>query len=210
MTRKDGDDGYAPRTTKDARVRSFDDADDEELMAAAAAGDRAAFDALSRRHLRRSIALAYRVVRNANDAEEVVQDAFLQIWTHADRWRADGTRFSTWLYRIVVNRAIDYRRRRTFAPIETVGEMEDPDGGIEERLADREAGAVVAAAIAELPERQRAALSLCYYQEMSCSEASQVLQVSVSAMESLLVRARRTLRARLAPLLPPTRQKDGP
>lgn len=184
----------------------FDDIDDETLMAETAAGDRRAFDALTRRHLRHSLALSQRIVGNASDAEEVVQDAFLQIWTHAGRWRGDGTRFTTWLYRIVVNRSIDYRRRRSFLPLDDAVETPDPAADAEGLIADRQMGAVVDAAIAALPERQRAALSLCYYQEMSCKEASEVLQVSVSAMESLLVRARRLIRAQLNPLI---RQKDG-
>ncbi|WP_188262038.1 RNA polymerase sigma factor [Azospirillum tabaci] len=184
----------------------IDEDDDESLMAETAAGNRTAFDRLTRRHLRRSLALAHRVVGNASDAEEVVQDAFLQIWTHADRWRGDGTRFSTWLYRIVVNRAIDYRRRKSFQSLDDAVEMADPAVGADGLLAERQLSAAVDAAIAALPERQRAALSLCYYQEMSCAEASEVLHVSVSAMESLLVRARRMVRTRLNSLI---RQKDG-
>jgi RNA polymerase sigma-70 factor, ECF subfamily len=179
---------------------------DEALMADAAAGDSKAFGILTRRHLRRSIALAQRVSGNASDAEEIVQDAFLQIWANADRWRGDGTRFTTWLYRIVVNRAIDYRRRRTFAPLDAADEVVDPAWSAETLVDGRKIGAEVDAAIAALPERQRAALSLCYHEEMTCAEASEVLQVSVSAMESLLVRARRVVRARLQPLI---RQKDG-
>lgn len=175
-------------------------------MADAAAGDSKAFGILTRRHLRRSIALAQRVSGNASDAEEIVQDAFLQIWANADRWRGDGTRFTTWLYRIVVNRAIDYRRRRTFAPLDAADEVVDPAWSAETLVDGRKIGAEVDAAIAALPERQRAALSLCYHEEMTCAEASEVLQVSVSAMESLLVRARRVVRARLQPLI---RQKDG-
>lgn len=83
-----------------------------------------------------------------------------------------------------------------------------PDGGIdaETAVSDRQIAAVVDQAIESLPDRQRAALSLCYYEEMSCAEASEVMQVSVSAMESLLVRARRVVRSRLQPLI---RQKDG-
>lgn len=184
----------------------FDEADDEILMAEVAAGDRSAFDVLARRHLRRSLAVAQRVVGNASDAEEVVQDAFVQIWANADCWRGDGARFSTWLYRIVVNRAIDYRRRRRFQPLEAAGEVPDPAAGTEALIQERQLGAVVDAAIAALPERQKAALSLCYYEGMSCAEASEVMQVSVSAMESLLVRARRVVRAKLSSLL---RQKDG-
>ncbi|WP_029009305.1 RNA polymerase sigma factor [Azospirillum halopraeferens] len=187
-------------------MKGFDEADDETLMAGTAAGDRASYDALVRRHLRRSLALARRIVASDADAEEVVQDAFLRIWTHADRWRGDGTRFTTWLYRIVVNRAIDQRRRRNFRPLEEAAEVPDPAAAADTAIAAREMAAAVDAAIAALPERQRAALSLCYYQGMSCAQASEVLQVSIPAMESLLVRARRMVRSRLHFM---NRQKDG-
>ncbi len=147
-------------------------------MANAAVGDRKAFGTLTRRHLRRSIALAQRVVGNAADAEEVAQDAFLQIWANADRWRGDGTRFTTWLYRIVVNRAIDYKRRRSFAPLDDAGEIADPAWSAETVIDGIRIGAAPDAAIAALHERQRAALSLCYHEEMTCAEASEILQMS--------------------------------
>lgn len=180
----------------------LDDLDDEALMAEVAAGSRPAFDALTRRHVPRSLRLAQRIV-SAHDAEEVVQDALVQVWEHAGRWRGDGARFTTWLYRIVVNRSLDYRRRRTFAPIEAAADVPSPLPGAQAIVEERQLAAWVDRAIAGLPERQRAALGLCYYEDMSCAEAARVLQVSVSAMESLLVRARRLIRARLQPLIGP-------
>lgn len=162
-----------------------------------AAGRRAAFDVLCARHLKRSLRLAHRVQPRWQDAEEIVQDAFLQVWERADQWRPDGAKFTTWLYRIVVNRAVDYRRKRSFAPLEDAGERESPDPGAETAVEERQLAAHVDAVLADLPERQRAALGLCYYEDMTCAEAAEAMEVSVSAMESLLVRARRTARARL-------------
>jgi RNA polymerase sigma-70 factor (ECF subfamily) len=177
---------------------------DEALMAEVAAGDRAAFATLSRRHLKRSLALAQRIVGNAQDAEEIVQDAFLGVWRHADGWRGGEASFATWLYRIVVNRSLDYRRRRGFAPLDEAGDLPTPAPDAYAAVAERQLAASVDTAISALPDRQRAALSLCYYQEMTCAEAAEVMQVSVSAMESLLVRARRLLRAKLQPLIGPS------
>jgi RNA polymerase sigma-70 factor (ECF subfamily) len=179
-----------------------DDRGDEALMAdIAAEGSRAAFAVLVNRHLRKSVALARRVVGSASDAEEVVQDAFLQVWNHADDWRGNGTRFTTWLYRIVVNRALDYRRRRGFASLDEAGEVADPEPDAHARAEGRQLAGRIEDALAELPDRQRAALSLCYHEELSCAEAARVMQISVSAMESLLVRARRALRLRLGDLV---------
>lgn len=170
-------------------------------MADVAAGDRAAFTQLTRRHLRRSLALAQRVAGNAQDAEEIVQDAFLGVWRHAESWRGGEASFATWLYRIVVNRCLDYRRRRGFAPLEEADDLPAPAPDAYAVVVERQLEASVDAAIAALPDRQRTALSLCYYQELTCAEAAQVMDVSVSAMESLLVRARRLLRAKLQPLI---------
>lgn len=195
-----GDGGHLRAADREGADGVLGDFSDEDLMAEVAAGSRAAFAVLTRRHLRRGLRVAGRIV-GPHDAEEVVQDAFVQVWEHAGRWRGDGARFTTWLYRIVVNRSLDYKRRRTFTPIEAAAEVPADGPGAEELAEEKQLASCVDAAIADLPERQRAALSLCYYEGLSCAEAAGVLRVSVSAMESLLVRARRLVRARLMPLI---------
>lgn len=167
-------------------------------MAEVAAANRVAFAVLARRHLKSSLALARRIIGNGHDAEEIVQDCFLQVWRHAPSWRGDGARFTTWLYRVVVNRSISYGRKRRFAPLDEALEVPSPQPDAYAETAARQMAARADTAIAALPERQRAALSLCYYQGLTCAEAAEVLQVSVSAMESLLVRARRVLRSQLS------------
>jgi RNA polymerase sigma-70 factor, ECF subfamily len=186
-----------------SRDRQPDDTDvmrdlsDEGLMANIAEGDRGAFQHLVERHLDRAVRLAQRIVGNRSDAEEVAQEAFLRVWTTAPRWRLDGALFRTWFSRVLVNLCIDRKRRPTMAPLEAAGDPPDPAMGAEQRLYQSQEAAAVAAAVAELPERQRAALALCYWQEMSNAEAAEVLSLSVGAVESLLVRARRTLRVTL-------------
>jgi RNA polymerase sigma-70 factor, ECF subfamily len=174
---------------------------DEELMVEVAAGNRGAFEQLAKRHLRKSIGLARRIVSNGDDAEEIVQDAFMQIWAHADRWRRNEARFSTWLYRIVLNRCFDYRRRRTFSPIEDAADVPTALPDALTTFGDKELKMHVETAIQGLSDRQRAALSLVYFEEMSCGEAAKALDLSESATESLLVRARRALRERLLPVI---------
>jgi RNA polymerase sigma-70 factor (ECF subfamily) len=136
------------------------------------------------------------------DGEEIAQEAFARVWSHAGRWRPIGgggnARFTTWLYRIVVNLAIDRKRRPAF------GAMEDADEPIDETdngfagIHKRQVADAVAAAVKLLPERQRVALALCFFEEMSNIEAGAVMGLSVGAIESLLVRARRALRQKLA------------
>jgi RNA polymerase sigma-70 factor (ECF subfamily) len=178
--------------------------DDASLMAAIARGDQGALTAFAHRHAARCIAVAQRIVGNGADAEEIVQDALLRVWQRAGEWRRTDARVTTWLYRIVVNLAIDSARknRRRFVPIEEAGDPADPAPTPQMIAEERQLGALMAAAIAALPERQRVALTLCCCDELDCAEAAAVMQISVSAMESLLVRGRRTLRWQLGALDP--------
>ena len=170
-------------------------------MMAIAAGDRLAFSRLVERHLARTIGLATRLMASRADGEEVAQEAFSRVWTHAARWRPIGgggnARFTTWLYRIVVNLAIDRKRRPGFAPIEDADEpVDEADDGFAQ-IHRRQVADAVSAAIGRLPERQRAALALCFFEGMSNIEAGKIMSLSVGAVESLLVRARRALRDEL-------------
>ena len=179
--------------------RDDDAASDEVLMVRIVAGDQAAFHSLARRHVARCLAVAQRIVGNPSDAEEVVQDAMLRVWLHAPAWRAGSARVTTWIYRIVVNLALDGLRknRSRVISIDEAGDPVDPAPDAQMLAEGRQLEAFVARAIAELPARQRAALTLCYFEAMDCADAAQIMGISVSAMESLLVRGRRTLRMRL-------------
>jgi RNA polymerase sigma-70 factor (ECF subfamily) len=170
---------------------------DEVLMLRVGQGDQPAFQVLMHRHLHRALALARRMSASASDAEEIAQEAFLRVWTSAPRWRAEGAAFRTWLYRIVVNLCLDRGRRKPFAPLEDAGDPSDPAPDALAQLEQQETVRRVAAAVEALPDRQRAALVLSYYEGLSNAEAAAVLGVSVSGLEALLVRARRGLRGRL-------------
>ena len=179
------------------------DATDEDLMIRVGSGDRGAFGLLVRRHLERTIGLAQRITGSRADAEEIAQDAFLRVWTKAPSWHsADGNagsaRFTTWLYRVIVNLCIDRKRRPTHAPLDPDYDPPDPAGSALDGLVKAQLSGRVAAAVATLPERQRAALALCFYEGLSNREAADVLSLTPGAVESLLVRARRTLRVALA------------
>jgi RNA polymerase sigma-70 factor (ECF subfamily) len=173
------------------------DASDEELVALIGGGDRRAYHILVERHGRRVLGLARRMTRNLAEAEDVAQDAFLRVWQKAGEWQPRGARFTTWLYRVVVNLCLDRRRKPAMAPIEAAGDPVDARPDAEQVLAASERERHVAAALQALPERQRAALVLSYYEGLSNAEAAGALELSVSALESLLVRARRALRQEL-------------
>jgi len=174
--------------------------DDEALMRRVAAGDHPAFQALARRHFHRTLLLAERMMGRRVDAEEIAQETFLRIWQHAGRWRPSLGKLNTWLYRVTVNLCLDRLRRPRDLHLDLMEDAEDPGVDTERQVAAQEMSRRVAAAVAELPGRQRAALVLCYHQELTNAEAAEVLAISVWALEALLVRARRTLRSKLKTL----------
>ena len=173
---------------------------DGELVARAGRGDRAAAQALMARHLPKMLTLARRMLGERGDAEDAVQDAFLRLWTHAARWEPGKAKFETWLYRVTLNQCYDRLRRKASAALDEAVEVPDPAPGPETVLDDADIAAEVARAIAGLPERQRAAIALCHYQDCGNIEAAEILNISVEALESLLARGRRALRARLGHL----------
>ena len=182
------------------------DGSDDELMRRAGRGDRAAYTRLVERHLPRAVALATRIAGSRGDAEEIVQEAFLRTWLKAPNWRdkrePGGARFTTWFTRVVVNLCIDRRRKPVMSPLDLAAELPSTEIAGFEAVAQDETRNRVLTALAALPERQCAALTLCHWDGMSNIEASEVLGISVGALESLLVRARRTLRDALADLAP--------
>jgi RNA polymerase sigma-70 factor (ECF subfamily) len=175
-------------------------ATDCDLMLRVMARDREAFAILAERHTAIALALAQRIVRNAADAEDVVQESLTRLWVFADRWNPQAARFSSWFYRIVTNQAISRLRRKAPEPIDGIVEPSDMAPGPYERLAGREIGQAIGKAIARLPVRQQVAIALCYDQGLSCAEAAEAMNVSVGTMESLLFRARRSLRQWLGSL----------
>lgn len=181
---------------------------DGELVVRVAAGEAAAARALMARHLPKILNLARRMLGDAVEAEDVAQDAFMRVWTHAPRWRPGRAKFETWLHRVALNLCYDRLRRRPTKAIEDVPEFADRAPGPAARLFETQLATVVNEALKRLPDRQREALVLCHYQGLTNIDAAQVMEVSVEALESLLSRARRTLKTMLEPLRKDVFQKS--
>lgn len=168
---------------------------DEELVRRIGAGDPAAVQAMVARKLPRILALAARMLGDAAEAEDVAQETFMRIWRHASGWRQGHARFDTWIHRVALNLCHDRLRRRREWTMDELPEVADeaplPDAlpGDEERR--------VWQALQRIAPRQREAIVLVYYQELSNIEAASAMQVSVDALESLLARGRRALHAML-------------
>jgi RNA polymerase sigma-70 factor (ECF subfamily) len=182
---------------KRGRAR-LDEASDDELVARVAQGDEAACRLLMDRHLARMISLARRMLGNQADAEEVAQEVFLRVWTHASRWEPGRAQFRTWLHRVATNLCLDRLRRHTTDDIDSIPEPESEEPGPDVLLEQQDLAKRVDAALQALPARQRAAVTLTHFQGLTNIEAAETLEISVEAVESLLGRARRQLRDALA------------
>lgn len=170
-----------------------------QRFARIADGDVRAFGELVAEQTPRLTRLAARLLGNQADAEEVVQEALLKVWTKAALWDPSRGQPETWIYTICTNLCLDrLRRPKPTVPWAEDFDPPDPspmaDAGLEIQARDRQ----IAAAIAALPDRQRAAVVLTYQEGLSNAAVAEHLGVSVSALEALLVRARRTLRTNLS------------
>ncbi len=175
---------------------------DSEIVRQIQSGAAAAFDELMRRYKRPVVNFIFRMLGNAQDADDVAQDVFVRMYQNLDAYRAE-TKFSTWLFALARNAAIDrirWRSRHRTESIESVPEIVASSGTAEEVNA-REMGDQIAVAIAKLPEDQRTAIVLSEYHGMSYAEIAGVMRCSEKSVESRLYRARQTLRMSLQHLL---------
>jgi RNA polymerase sigma-70 factor (ECF subfamily) len=182
-----------------------EDAEDIRLMGLASEGDTAAFGQLVERHQRLIIGTVGRMLGTHSDAEDIAQQVFVRVWKNAKRYEPRA-KFTTWLLKITRNLVFNELRRRSRhpqVPLQSESDEEErplrdehavaPDAS----LLEQELQQAVDAAIAELPETQRMAVILRRYEELSYEEIAEALDQSVSAVKSLLFRARTELRESL-------------
>lgn len=178
------------------------------LLAAYAEGDMAAARALAEALGPRLLATATRVLGDAAEAEDVVQETMLRLWRKASSWQearagAAQARVSTWVTRVALNLATDrLRRRRGVAWEDAFAGGEEPESGDHGREAEMHARARATAlrqALARLPRRQAQAIALRHFDELSNPEIAEIMNTGIEAVESLLARGRRGLARELAP-----------
>jgi RNA polymerase sigma factor (sigma-70 family) len=171
---------------------------DAELVARVGTQDPVAVRTLVARKLPRLLALATRMLGDRMEAEDVAQEAFVRIWKQAPSWREGEARFDTWLHRVALNLCYDRLRGQREEPLAEMPDQADPAASPDVQFENRTRDERIRVALTALPARQREALVLNYYQELSNIEAAALMGITVDALESLLARARRNLRAQLA------------
>ena len=175
------------------------DASEREQYRTAIHGDREAFEMIIRTHSRTLFAIAYGILQNREEAEDVVQDALVKAWK--TRWRVrDPENFPAWLATIARHRAHDiFRRRRTVPLSTTIDEVIEPSATAEP--SDSELDQQLRSALAALPELHRAALTLRYFEEMDYRSIENTLGLSNGALRGILGRALASMRKQLRPAL---------
>ena len=173
---------------------------DDTLMEWIATGDNAACRLLMDRHLGPVLAFCQRVLGSRSDAEDVAQEVFVRAWSKAGDWRPGAARLTTWLHTVALNLCRDRLRRQRPAALDDQPDPPDPGLSPEDRAVGQEIGVQIDRVLSALPDRQREAIVLSHFQALDNPTVAKVLDLSVPAVESLLARARRTLRHRLQPL----------
>src|SRR5580693_4245698 len=185
---------------------------DVQLMLDVKAGDEASFDFLLQKYRSPLVNFLYRMVRDQATAEDLAQEVFLRVYRARHKYNPSA-KFTTWLFRIATNLALNAIRDRRYqklefsldAPVDeeesAPRELPTREMRIDEHMIERDRAEFIQRAIASLPEKQRVAVLLHKYEEMDYAEIAKILECSESALKSLLFRAYETLRVQLAPLV---------
>ncbi len=171
---------------------------DPQLLHLIQDGDKSAFTELVNRHANRFYRIAFRFLNNRDSSEDIVQDAFLKLWNNTGTWKSEyDAKFTTWFSRIVINLCLDLKKKNKSSieldTMELAGSGETPD----ETAIKRQNNEILNRCLDELPERQQTAINLCFYEGFSNKEASEIMEINIKALESLLMRAKSSLREKL-------------
>ena len=171
---------------------------DADLIFGLKAGDKRALAGLMDRHMQTIHKQAFYMLGDHMAAEDVTQTVFLKTWEHVNVWQPGQAKLLTWMRRVTRNACLDILKKKKPIYTDALPDMEDDARSPFESLSQSEQSQRVAAALSQLPDSQRAALTLSYYQGVSQKEGARIMEISESAYESLLVRARKALKIILA------------
>ncbi|WP_034388584.1 sigma-70 family RNA polymerase sigma factor [Hellea balneolensis] len=176
---------------------------DADLIFGLKSGDEKALSGLMDRHMVSIHKMAYYMLGDQMAAEDVTQTVFLKTWENAGNWDAGRAKLLTWMRRVTRNACLDILKKKKPIYTDSVPELEDTSNSPFESLSESQQSERVEAALSKLTENQRMALTLSYYQSVPQREGAQIMDISESAYESLLVRARKALKVIL------TNENDG-
>ncbi len=172
--------------------------DDEFLIKLIQEGRHDAFAEIVNRHSKRFYNIAYRFIFKKDDAEDIVQEAFIKLWEKRLNWNPNKeAKFTTWFYKVVVNLCIDHNRKKNPEPLSEEMILADKQQGHEAVMEEKQKQLMLERFIRELPERQQLALNLCFYEGISNQEAAEIIGVNLKALQSLIMRAKMTLKERV-------------
>ncbi len=171
---------------------------DGELLARFAARDPDAAETIMNSLAPSLYRVACGILRDHAEAEDVVQEAMLRLWKAAPGWKGESANVRKWLYRVTTNLCFDRLRARRHVCLDACEEPRDDAPDVSQQLEARDRSRILNQAIGELPERQRIAVVLRHLEQCSNAQVAEIMGTSIGAVESLLVRGRRTLRESLA------------
>jgi RNA polymerase sigma-70 factor, ECF subfamily len=205
--------GARPAGTLQPAMAGAESYTDAEVMLRVKAGDQSAFDYLVQKYRRPLVSFMYRMARNTAAAEDLAQEVFLRVYRSRQTYEASA-KFTTWLYRIATNLAVNHARDTRHERPEVTVSLDEPDEETgttldvadstitaEEALVRRERMLAIRGKVEALPERQKLAVIMHKYQQMDYKQIADVLKLSESATKSLLFRAYETLREQLKEFL---------
>lgn len=201
--------GAGVETPREAELALAGGSDDAQVMLQVKAGDESAFSYLVQKYRRPMVSFMYRMSHNSAAAEDLAQEVFLRVYRSRETYEASA-KFTTWLYRIATNLAVNHARDTRHERPENMASLDEPDedtgktidvadgsATAEEQILKRERMAAIRQRVQALPERQRIAVLMHKYQQMDYRQIAEVLKLSESATKSLLFRAYETLRGQL-------------
>ncbi|PCI32490.1 MAG: hypothetical protein COB54_07040 [Alphaproteobacteria bacterium] len=188
-------------------IQNLETVADEKLYHQTSQGNEHAFRILMSRHLDKVWRLSFNILADDKDSEDVVQEVFLSVWKKSTSWQEGGAKFSTWLYRVSINKAIDFKRKKARTPIpldadkinfiqeETSLKSDFPLP--DDILLKKEAAQEISKIILSLPAKQKTVIHLFYFEEMTVPEIAKDINTTEVAVRSLLKRGKKSLREEL-------------
>lgn len=164
------------------------------MLSAIASGDQRAVREMVSSKLPRVVALAYRILGDRSEADDIAQETFVRLWRVAPKWRDKNAKLDTWIHTVALNLCRDRLRKSRRVELGVVPEAEDPADAADLVIEADQRSKLVMKAMNSLPDRQREAIVLQYYQGLTNNASADVMGISVDALESLLSRGRKRLR----------------